>query len=180
MGRSYQKPILHGDTYRLATQNSSEYSWIKFDRIWKSELAKEKPDLRRALLRFFAVDLFWILLMWVAWSGLQYTTPLLLPHLTNYFLYSSLPAWWGYVYLGAIWASSFMTIVLFNNIFYQTWTVGARVRSILINLLYRKSLTATSSALSSRGQIMNLMFVTLLLPISTSKHSLTFYIAQVY
>jgi ATP-binding cassette subfamily C (CFTR/MRP) protein 1 len=157
MPMSYRRRITHEDTYKLRESYSSEHSWIRFEKFWKRELAKPKPSLIKALLRTFLPDTLVVILLWLCWSGLQYTNPLILPYLAQYFIFRSLPSWWGYVYMAGIYAGSFMAIVLFNATLYRTWTIGARVRSILINLIYRKSLHVTPAALGSRGMILNLM-----------------------
>jgi ABC-type multidrug transport system fused ATPase/permease subunit len=157
MPMSYRRRITHEDTYKLRNSNSSEAAWAVFEPIWQRELQKPEPSLVKALLRTFLPDMLIILLTWMCWSGLQYTNPLILPYLAQYFVFRTLPSWWGYIYMTAIWASSFMAIILFNATLYRTWVVGSKVRSVLINLIYRKALKVTPAALGSRGMILNLM-----------------------
>lgn len=157
MPMSYRRRITHEDTYKLRTSNSSEEAWKLFEPVWKAQLAKPNPSLIRALLLTFWSDLAVIMLTWLSWSGLQYSYPLILPYLAQYFVYPNLPDWWGYIYMTAMWSSSFMSIVLFNATLYRTWTVGSRVRSVLINLIYRKSINVSPAALGSRGTVLNLM-----------------------
>lgn len=157
MPMSYRGRITHNDTYKLKNSSSSEACWKKFEPIWKAELASGQPSLAKALIKMFVPDIVLIVLMWMCWSFLQYANPLILPYLAEYFVFSYLPSWWGYIYMTGIWAASFCAIIFFNVILYKTWTVGAKVRSVLINLLYIKSLRVTPAALGSRGKILNLM-----------------------
>lgn len=154
---SYRSRITHNDTYQLRKSSSSIACWKRFNPIWKRELKSGKPSLVLALLKLLWLDIALIMLMWLCWSFLQYTTPLILPYLAQYFVFPNLPAWWGYVYMATIWASGAMSIILFNVTLYKTWVVGAKVRSVLINLLYRKALHVTPAELGSRGRILNLM-----------------------
>lgn len=158
MPMSYRRRITHRDTYKLKTCQASEHAWARFEPYWQAELEKKYPSLVKALIKTFVPDLIKFMFIILTWSGLQYANPLILPYLAQYFVYRTvLPSWWGYVYMAGIWAATFCSTILWNIGLYLCWTVGARARSILINLLYRKSLTISPSALGSRGEIINLM-----------------------
>ena len=158
MHMSYKRRITHKDTFKLTKSQSSEHSWARFEPYWKAELAKPNPSLIKALIKTFAPELILFLVIFLVWSGLQYANPLILPYLAQYFVYRTiLPSWWGYVYMAGIFAATFCATILFNVGLYVCWTVGARARSVLINLLYRKALTITPTALGSRGAVINLM-----------------------
>ena len=158
MTMSYKRRITHQDTFKLTKSQSSEHAWARFEPYWKEQLAKENPSLIVALLKTFAPDLIKFLIIFLIWSGLQYANPLILPYLAQYFVYRTiLPSWWGYVYMAGIFAATLCATILFNVGLYLCWTVGARARSVLINLLYRKALTISPTALGSRGAVINLM-----------------------
>lgn len=120
-------------------------------------MLRERPSLARAILLAFKLDLVLILSQWLVWSGMQYATPLLLPYLSDWFSYSALPGWWGYVYAACIWSATFLIVVSFNNAVYKSWCLGIRIRAVLINLIYRKALTVAPTSIGSRGVVMNLM-----------------------
>lgn len=155
--RAYRSGISHAGAYRIRASESSEHSLRQFDPYWERELRRKNPSLARAILLAFKLDLLLIISQWFVWSGMQYATPLLLPYLSDWFSYSTLPRWWGYVYAACIWSATFMIVVSFNNAVYRSWCLGIRIRAVLINLIFRKALVVTPSSIGSRGVVMNLM-----------------------
>lgn len=161
---SYKNGIKHADTYKLRNSDSPEYCYAKFEPHWREEVEKSrrdpsrgKPSLIVALLKTFWTQILLFMIMFLTWAGLQYATPLLIPHITDYLLYRTLPSWWGYVYAVAIFVATLCGTILWNVSLYYSCRIGARARSALVLMLYKKTLSVAPSSLGSRGKVINLM-----------------------
>lgn len=81
--------------------------------------------------------------------------------LITFTIVPNLPMWHGFVYTVAFLGIFLLTAFLNNEQQYLSLQVGYRIRAALVNAIYRKSLTLSSSARrgTTNGEIVNLMSV---------------------
>nr|XP_037273420.1 multidrug resistance-associated protein 1-like [Rhipicephalus microplus] len=174
----YKQPLRLNDMWSLDQVNATRNIANNFDHFYRRERPPKKPTARRSgsetagltsspevgimtpLFRTFLPELILLGFHKLAGSLLTFVNPLALDLLIRY-MDSDDPAWHGTLFSFTMFFAS-MAESLFNSQYeYRIFLVSMRMRSAMINAIYRKALTLSSSAKGrfTTGEIVNLMAV---------------------
>ncbi|XP_075530342.1 multidrug resistance-associated protein 1-like isoform X3 [Dermacentor variabilis] len=176
--RGYKEPLRLSDMWSLDQANSTKEIANNFDHFYRGEKRPKKPAGKKSapedrgltssteagimtpLFRTFLPDLLVLALHKLIGSLLTFVNPVMLDLLIR-FIESDQPTWHGGLFACVMFFAS-MAESLFNNQYeYRIFLVSMRMRSAMINAIYRKALTLSSSAKGrfTTGEIVNLMAV---------------------
>ncbi|XP_037524946.1 multidrug resistance-associated protein 1 [Rhipicephalus sanguineus] len=177
--RGYKQPLRLGDMWSLDQANETRHIANNFDHFYRREKPSKKPTAAKSgaentglsssspeigimapLFRTFLPELIVLGFHKLAGSLLTFVNPLALDLLIR-FMDSDDPAWHGALFSCTMFFAS-MAESLFNSQYeYRIFLVSMRMRSAMINAIYRKALTLSSSAKGrfTTGEIVNLMAV---------------------
>ncbi|XP_077530982.1 multidrug resistance-associated protein 1-like [Haemaphysalis longicornis] len=175
--KGYRQPLQMSDIWDLDKANSTPEIAKKFDELYRGRkettetgkagvVVKSAPattpqqDFLKPLYQTFRHELLVCAFQKLVASLLAFLNPILLDLLIT-FMKSDESSWNGVWYATAMFFAS-MSESLFNAQYeYRIYLVSMRMRSALINAIYRKALTLSSGSKGSftTGEIVNLMAV---------------------
>lgn len=175
--KGYREPLKMSDMWELDKENATADISKRFDRLYrgtnekkdttKSDAAVDgaptavsERDIMMPLFRTFLPDLIISGFHKLAACLLIFVSPVVLDMLIR-FMNSDEPSWRGVLYAAAMFFAS-MGESLFNSQYeYRIFLVSMRMRSAMINAIYRKALTLSSASKGffTTGEIVNLMSV---------------------
>lgn len=176
--RGYKEPLRLDDMWSLDQANSTKQIANNFDHFYRGQKRPKKPTgeknasadgglasspevgIMTPLFRTFLPELFVLAFHKLVGSLLTFVNPVVLDLLIR-FIDSNEPAWHGGLFACTMFFAS-MAESLFNSQYeYRIFLVSMRMRSAMINAIYRKALTLSSSAKGrfTTGEIVNLMAV---------------------
>jgi ATP-binding cassette, subfamily C (CFTR/MRP), member 1 len=168
MKQGYKKVLDMDDLWYLKPADQTVYNNEHFERNLRIELSKTKPSLTRALFFTYWKTLFSCMVFKFCQDVLQFTQPQLL-HLMMVFAATYAAEWAGMpmpmykgilIAFGMLFTAISQTMFL-HQYFHGCFMMGMRVRSSIIQAIYKKSLRLSNSARqgSTIGEITNLMSV---------------------
>ncbi|KAK8761772.1 hypothetical protein V5799_026965 [Amblyomma americanum] len=176
--RGFREPLQLSDMWDLDKVNATKHVALQFDRFYRNQKQRKKPlpekgaaeeigptssphvGIMAPLFRTFLPELILIGFFRLAGSLLTFVNPVALDMLIT-FINSDQPAWRGGVFAAAMFFASMGESLCFSQYEYRIFLVSMRMRSAMINAIYRKALTLSSSAKYrfTTGEIVNLMAV---------------------
>eukprot|EP00117_Sycon_ciliatum_P046046 scpid33667/ scgid33028/ Multidrug resistance-associated protein 1; ATP-binding cassette sub-family C member 1; Leukotriene C(4) transporter len=151
-----------GGTFSSPDASESESAALLPKNEPKVELASgHDPSLVVALAKSFGGPFIRGAMYKLVQDLLAFVSPLVLKLLIGFIENRDEPAWKGYFYAGLMVATALIQSVFLHQYFHVCFTVGMRLRSAVINAVYKKSLRLANSARkqSTQGEIVNLMSV---------------------
>ncbi|RNA37147.1 multidrug resistance-associated 1 isoform X3 [Brachionus plicatilis] len=121
----------------------------------------KKPSLLWCLIKIFNGKFIAGSFLKLIQDGLTMVGPTILNLIIKFVENKDSDVQLGYFYMGLLFFSSVLQTILLQHYFHQMFIVGARVRSSLMGLIYRKSLRLSfqSRRLATVGEMTNLMQV---------------------
>lgn len=157
--------------------DKADFLLPKFDEIWnKSDQSsydksstyisadgslKQKRSLGPLIFKLFGPRLALAAIIKVVHDLLQLTTPIIFKQLLEYLTSVDAPFWHGLAYASCLLLLPTFQSILSVRYFWITQVVGQNVRTLVVGLVYRKSLLVSQSSRSksTTGEIINLMSV---------------------
>lgn len=169
--KGWRRPLVEKDIYDINPEDTCAELVPPFDKLFKESIEKAKPkapansrvtngSITTAMTKAYGGPFLLSALLRILSDALLLATPLILGALINYVDDG-----------GALWKGIFLTITLFlatflqavinGQYFFKNFVVGYRIRSGLINSIYRKALKISSAVKKELtvGEIVNLMAV---------------------
>ncbi|RNA42720.1 multidrug resistance-associated 1 [Brachionus plicatilis] len=142
-----------------AFSGSEEKMEYKEEPIVKRKL--KEPSLLWCLIKIFNGKFIAGSFLKLIQDGLTMVGPTILNLIIKFVENKDLDVQLGYFYMGLLFFSSVLQTILLQHYFHRMFIVGARVRSSLMGLIYRKSLRLSSQSrrLATVGEMTNLMQV---------------------
>jgi ABC-type multidrug transport system fused ATPase/permease subunit len=125
-----------------------------------------------AVVKTFKNRWLFSLFLQTIYGLLSFVNAIIIPYMVDYIADKTIPKWWGFFYTGIV----LVVTIIASFCYYQSWfisaTVGIQVsfsliiisnvffiklRSILIQEVYRKVLNVAPSRTSNSGQVVNLL-----------------------
>ncbi|KAK7601472.1 hypothetical protein V9T40_008913 [Parthenolecanium corni] len=131
------------------------------DRIeYRPAKSNKVASIVTPLYRTFGVTFFFGCLLKVAQDLLTFVSPQILSLLID-FVKGDDPMWRGYFYASLLLVINVIQTLLLSQYFHRMFKIGIRIRTALIAVIYKKSLTISSGARRdfTLGEIVNLMSV---------------------
>ncbi|XP_019855858.1 PREDICTED: multidrug resistance-associated protein 1-like isoform X2 [Amphimedon queenslandica] len=178
MWKGFHSTLTYDDLYDLNMKDRSTYVAPKFQREWNrlvsnaglnfvnndiegSETKGRQPSLVLALSRAYGFDFFVAGIFKLFQDILGFIGPQLLKLMIDYVRDEAEPAWRGYLYAVTIFLLAILRSLLLHQYFNRCYIVGMRIRSGLIQAVYKKALILSNESRQNRatGEIVNLMSV---------------------
>lgn len=168
MKLGHSKVLDMNDLWNLRPQDSTEVNSKIFNHHLENELCKENPSLVKVLFRTYWKTLLLSFIFKFFQDILQFTQPQLL-HLMMLFASTYAPDWGkepshimnGFGIAFAMMITAICQTMFLHQYFHGCFMMGMRIRSSIIQQVYKKSLRLSNSARqgSTIGEITNLMAV---------------------
>jgi ABC-type multidrug transport system fused ATPase/permease subunit len=128
-------------------------------KTWTNELKKPKPSFTRAIIVHYKWPWIGSLILALISQMLQVLPSILIRNVADWVALpaDTRPVWAGWVYLAVIFVSSLLGSALWAHSVLIMVRCGIRIRSTMINSIYRKTLRLSPQQDASSGQILNLM-----------------------
>uniref|UniRef100_A0AAQ5Y5P3 ABC-type glutathione-S-conjugate transporter n=1 Tax=Amphiprion ocellaris TaxID=80972 RepID=A0AAQ5Y5P3_AMPOC len=179
--RGYRRPLQAADLWTLRDQDSSVYIMTELDKFWsqsckqlrssavpteKTQLLKKNQEgrgccliLLRALGRSFGLYFLVGILCLLAHDAIMFAVPQVLSVLLGFMRDKDAEMWKGLLFASLLFILSCLQSVLHHQFMFHCFTVGMRLKTAVMGLVYRKSLLMSSAARQqgTLGEIINLI-----------------------
>ena len=151
--KGYRKPLTPQDMWSLDIQNTTDYIFRRFNKIWSkmSERNDKKTDSQKGtqmkayikilgpLLKCFWWQLFVVSAVKLISSCLAFINPLVLDRLISFMSPSNAePQWRGFFYASLMFITPMFESLLNSQYEYRVNLVAMRIRATLISIIYKK------------------------------------------
>ncbi|KAG7248653.1 hypothetical protein CRUP_034141, partial [Coryphaenoides rupestris] len=153
--KGYRTPLEADDLWTLREEDTSDKIISDLEQEWTAECAKIKKTLARKFGPYFLTGTLCI----VFHDAFMFAIPQVLSLLLGFMRDDTAPLWKGYFYATLMFLLSCLQSLFNHQYMYTCFTVGMRVKTAVMGLVYRKSLVINSSArrTCTVGEIVNLV-----------------------
>ncbi|XP_060850595.1 probable multidrug resistance-associated protein lethal(2)03659 [Rhopalosiphum padi] len=163
-----KKDLETNDLYATLDDDKSSLLGLKFEKMWKNEIANAKstnrePSISRAIVRTFGGNImFYGLVQMFVETILRITQPLLIRGLLAYFNRSEsniVDIKQAYMYATGLLINMLANIFLYHYSQLEMLHLGMKIRVACCSMIYKKALTLSGTSLCATtvGQVVNLI-----------------------
>eukprot|EP00005_Dracoamoeba_jomungandri_P014183 CAMPEP_0174262580 /NCGR_PEP_ID=MMETSP0439-20130205/13739_1 /TAXON_ID=0 /ORGANISM="Stereomyxa ramosa, Strain Chinc5" /LENGTH=1412 /DNA_ID=CAMNT_0015347351 /DNA_START=291 /DNA_END=4529 /DNA_ORIENTATION=- len=155
----YDNTILFEDLYDLVDQDKGAITSGKFQKYWKTEMKKPKPQIAWALLKAFGFPFFAAGFYKLMNDILVFGGPIILGQIVTFIEEGDRPFWEGLLLVFALCGTAVLGTLAAHQYYYIGFRVGMHVRASIVMQVYRKSFDMNNAARQNYtiGEIVNHM-----------------------
>lgn len=164
VAHAYRTPLMESDLYDLPDDDLSAHVALRFEQHWRAEVERARAaGVRPALWRVLKASLGRKFALAAGYKWLQDTVqfvgPVLLTRIISFVQSTDQPLWLGFAYVAVFLVAKAMQTLAINHYFAQVIRVGMRLRAVLTDALFRKSLKLSPTARTemAAGEVTNMM-----------------------